>query len=119
MLVQRLRATMLTDPYSGLPTREDWTAPQPVDLPGYLAGWQTSTETSTVNRDELASQARLIRPGGVPMIEVLTTDRIRALGHDWDVTSHPMTEEYVDLLGVGLIGGPDAGTIWNLTLREG
>ena len=116
MTVQRLRPGIKTDQYSGLPIGEDWSNPAVSDLPGYAVGWQASAESPTVNRDELASQAR---PGGVPQIDVLTTDRIRAKGHDWDVTSHAMTEEYVDLLGVGLIDGPDAGTVWNLTLREG
>ena len=115
MTVQRLRPVMVPDPYSGLPTGEDWSSPVVVDLPGYVAAWATSA----VNRDALASQARLIRPGGVPLVEVLAADRIRALGHDWNVSSLPMSEEYVDLLGVGLIDGPDAGTVWNLTLREG
>ena len=119
MTVQRLRPGTKTDPYSGLPAGEDWSNPTVTDLPGYAVGWQTSAENPTVNRDILASQARLVRPGGVPLVEVLTTDRIRAKGHDWDVTSHAMTEEYIDLLGVGLIDGPDAGTVWNLTLREG
>lgn len=119
MSVQRLRPGTKTDPYSGLPTGEDWTNPTPTDLPGYLVGWLTSAEDPTVNREELANQARLVRPGNVPIIEVTRTDRIRALGRDWDVTSHPMTEEYADLLGVGLIDGTDAGTVWNLTLREG
>lgn len=119
MIVQRLRAAVVTDPYSGLSTGEDWSNPTVTNLPGYAVGWQTSAENPTVNRDELASQARLVRPGGVPQIDVLTTDRIRAKGHDWDVASHAMTEEYIDLLGVGLIDGPDAGTVWNLTLREG
>lgn len=119
MIVQRLRPTVVTDPYSGLPTGEDWSTPVVTDLPGYLAGWQQSSETTTVNRDEIANQARLIRPGGVPAVEVLASDRIRALGYDWDVSSHAMPHEYADLLGTGLINGPDAGTIWNLTLREG
>ncbi|MGC3954631.1 MAG: hypothetical protein QM804_10315 [Propionicimonas sp.] len=119
MIVQRLRPGVKIDPYSGLPAGEDWDSPEVTELPGHLVGWQPSSEDPTVNRDELASQARLVRPGNVPQIEVLRTDRVRALGHDWDVASHPMTEEYADLLGVGLIAGPDAGTTWNLTLREG
>ena len=110
---------MVTDPYSGLPTGEDWSTPVVVDLPGYLAAWESSAENPTVNRDALASQARLVRPGGVAVVEVLASDRIRALGRDWNVASHPMASEYADLMGVGLIDGPDAGTVWNLTLREG
>lgn len=119
MNVQRLRPGVKTDPYSGLPIGEDWSNSTPTTLTGYLVGWVSSMEAPTVNRDELANQARLVRPANVPLIEVLTTDRIRGLGYDWDVASHAMTEEYADLLGVGLIDGPDAGTVWNLTRREG
>ena len=114
-----LRPAMVADPYSGLPTREDWTNPEALTLPGYLVSWASSDESPTVNRAALASQATLVRPGGVPLIDLDTGNRIRALGHDWDVSSRAMTEEYADLLGVGLIDGPDAGTVWNLTLREG
>lgn len=119
MIVQRLRAAAIIDPYSGLPTGADWGNPQLTDMPGYLVSWQQSSESPSLNRDELASQARLVRPGGVALVEVLTTDRVRALGRDWDVASHSMSAEYADLLGAGLIDGPDAGTVWNLTLREG
>lgn len=120
MTVQRLRPATITDPYSGLPTKEDWSNPTPTNLTGYAVAWESSSENPTVNRETLTSQAKLVRPGGVALIEVLTTDRIRALGHDWDVSSHAMPAEYLDLLGVGLINGStDAGTTWNLTLREG
>jgi len=114
-----LRPAMVADPYSGLPTREDWTNPEALTLPGYLVSWASSDESPTVNRAALASQATLVRPGGAPLIEISATDRIRALGHDWDVSSRAMTQEYADLLGVGLIDTPDAGTTWQLTLREG
>lgn len=119
MTVQRLRATAVTDPYSGLPTDFDWSNPSATNLPGYGVSWQSSSENPTANRDQLTQQAVLVRPGGVALVEVLPTDRIRALGHDWDVSSHAMPAEYLDLLGVGLIDGADAGTTWNLTLREG
>lgn len=119
MIVQRLRATVVTDPYSDLPTGEDWATPQITDMPGHLVGWQDSAENPTVNRAEIANQGMLLRPGGVAEVEVLTTDRIRALGHDWNVDGHGRQWEYADLLGVGLISGPDAGTVWNLTRRDG
>ena len=119
MIVQRLRATPVTDPYSGLPTGEDWATPQTTALPGYLVGWQSSDADQTVNRTTTANAGQLIRPGGVPEVEVLPTDRIRALGLDWTIDGRGRPWEYVDLLGVGLIDGPDAGTVWNLTRREG
>lgn len=120
MIVQRLRADVKLDPYSGLWVGEDWAFPVATDLPGHLVGWSSAADDPTVNRDALASQARLIRPGGVPQVEVLPTDRIRALGHDWDVSSRAMPYEYANLLGVGTISGStDAGTVWNLTMREG
>lgn len=118
-MIQRLRPTVVTDPYSGLPTGEDWTTPAATDLPGYLFAWASSVESPTVNRDQLSNQAVLVRPGGVAVIEVLSGDRISAKGLVWEVASHPMSSEYADLLGVGLIAGSAAGTTWNLRVWEG
>lgn len=117
MIVQRVRAASVTDPYSGLPTGQDWANAEVVELPGYLVGWQSSSENPSVNRDQIANQGTLIRPGGVPEVDVLTADRIRALGYEWTVNGHARPWEYANLLGVG--GPTDAGTVWNLTLWEG
>jgi hypothetical protein len=107
----RLRAPLVSDPYSATPTRRDWTAAVPAAIPGMAVDPGTSVETSTVNRDQITTSPTLMWWGDNPP-DIAASDRVRIAGVTWEVVGnrsdyrHPMT-------------GWAAGSTWPLRRVEG
>lgn len=80
--VTRERAQLVADPYSGEPTKRDWSDPDTRDLEGVAIAPSTGTETRTDDRRTLTTDMSLY---GEPGIDVLPDDRIRARSGLWEV----------------------------------
>jgi hypothetical protein len=80
--VTRERAQLVPDPYSGEPTKRDWTAPDLLELEGVAIAPSSSTDTRSVDRTTTETRMSLYAGPGV---DVLPEDRIRARSGLWRV----------------------------------
>ena len=109
--VTRLRAPLVSDPYSQQVTRRDWTSAAELAIDNLAVDPGTSSETSTVNRDQITTTPTLLWSGDNPP-DIVASDRVRLGGVTWEVVGnrsdyrHPMT-------------GWAAGSTWPLRRVEG
>ena len=83
--VTRLRAPLVTDPYSGAATKRDWSAATSLPIEGCGVDPGQSHEAPTVNREAVRSTPTLYAP---PAADVLSGDRIVSTTGMWDVDGH-------------------------------
>lgn len=109
--ITRLRAPLVADDYSSEATRRDWDAAAEEPIEGFAIDPGTSVETSTVNRDQVATAPTLLYLGA-PAPDIVATDRLVLAGVTWEVTGNradwnsPFT-------------GWQAGSSWTLRRVEG
>lgn len=83
--VTRLRAPLVTDPYSGTATKRDWTAAACLPIPDCAVDPGQSSGAPTVNRESVTTTPTLYAPFGA---DVLEGDRIVSTTCTWDVDGH-------------------------------
>lgn len=83
--VTRLRAPLVSDPYSGTTTKRNWAAATGLTIAGCAVDPGQSSETPTVNREAVSTTPTLYAPYGSG---VLAGDRIVAASGTWDVDGH-------------------------------
>lgn len=84
--VTRLRAPLVADDYSSHATRRDWSDATSVTMGGGFAiDPGTSTESHTVNREQVTTTPTLYGPS----VDIVASDRVRdARGVVWEVTGN-------------------------------
>ena len=107
--IERLRAPLIADDYSGQATARDWTNPDSVTLAGFAIDPGGSHLAMTVNREQITTTPTMYGPFGA---DVLAGDRVRLRGRTWDVTGHraDWRNPYT---------GREAGASWPLQAVEG
>ena len=84
--VARLRAPLAADPYSGEATARDWASAASVSIVGCAIDPGGSSETRTVNREQITTTPTLYAPYGS---DVLPSDRITdPAGKTWEVDGY-------------------------------
>lgn len=108
----RLRAPMVTDPYSSTATLPDWPNAAALEIDGFGFDPGGSVTTDTVNRTQTVTTPTLIWWGSdVP--DVLAGDRVRdEYGRVWHVAGNPSRP-------VNPWTGWQPGASWPLELVEG
>lgn len=80
--VTRLRATVVTDPYSGEATELSWVNPDSLDIPGVAIEPRPQPELVTDARNAVVSAFTLYAPFGS---DVKAADRLRVRGDVFEV----------------------------------
>lgn len=80
--VTRLRAPLISDPYSGSATKRDWANAAARSIDDCAVDPGGSVETRTVNREPVVTTPTLYAPFDA---DVLTGDRIVSASGKWDV----------------------------------
>ncbi|MFJ4168495.1 hypothetical protein ACIPY3_03185 [Paenarthrobacter sp. NPDC089714] len=80
--VQRERAALAEDPFSGEQTVREWSDPATIDLVGVAIAPSSSNESLASDRNTVTTSMSLYGPPG---IDVLPFDRIRARSGLWEV----------------------------------
>ncbi|MFJ4026028.1 hypothetical protein ACIPWF_00770 [Paenarthrobacter sp. NPDC089989] len=80
--VQRERAALAEDPFSGEQTVREWSDPDTIDLVGVAIAPSSSNESLASDRNTVTTSMSLYGPPG---IDVLPFDRIRARSGLWEV----------------------------------
>lgn len=108
----RLRAPLVSDPYSSAATRRDWATATETQIDGFGLDPGGSVVTDTVNRTQITTAPTLIWLGeDVPDIQ--PEDRMRdSAGRVWRVTGHPSRP-------IHPWTGWQPGATWPLELGEG
>lgn len=83
--VVRLRAPLIVDPYSQLPTKRDWTDPARQPLDGFMVDPGGSVETDLVNRTQIVTTPKLYGPFDA---DIEASDRVEAAGVVYEVDGH-------------------------------
>lgn len=84
--VTRLRATAVTDPYSGAQTAKSWTDPDRLDIPGCGIDPGGSTEPVEAGRTAVITTPTVYAPPGV---DVRAGDRLQVRGRTYAVDGRP------------------------------
>lgn len=84
--ITRLRATAVTDPYSGQPTGSDWSSPSSLDIPGCGFNPGQSSEPLQEARNAIQTQPEVYAPTGS---DILSGDRVVVRGKTYDVDGEP------------------------------
>jgi len=84
--VTRLRATAVTDPYSGEATALSWDNPDELPISGCAFDPGTSTEPVTDARNQVITQPVLYAPFGS---DITAADRLVVRGRTWKVQGDP------------------------------
>lgn len=87
----RLRAGVVTDPYSGDPIGEDWKNPDEEPIDGAYFSSQSSTDSDGEVRRQTATGKQLIIPD--PDADVRRGDRIRQGTRTWTVEGFPEADK--------------------------
>lgn len=80
--VTRLRATAVTDPYSGEATDLSWDAPAELAIPGWAVEPRPSSEPTQDARNSVVSGYTLY---GDPGADITSADRVRVRGEVFEV----------------------------------
>lgn len=80
--VTRLRRTLIEDPFSGLPTRGDWTNADRLTIEGVSIQPSSTVEAVNDSRAQVITQMSLYCETGS---DVLSMDRIEAASGLWEV----------------------------------
>lgn len=84
--VTRLRATVVTDPYSTEPTAEDWSNPTELDIVGCGVALSGTTEPLQTARQAVDSDFDVFMPAGT---DVTAQDRLLIRGLVCEVAGRP------------------------------
>jgi hypothetical protein len=108
-MIERLRAPLVSDPYSGQPTTRDWANATSATLEGFALDPGGSQETRTVSREQITTTPTLYGPYGADLV---AADRVVVRGVTWEISGNaadwrsPFT-------------GWTPGSVWPLTRVEG
>ena len=83
--VDRLRAPLVADPYSGAATQRDWVNAVSLPIADCAVDPGGSVESRTVNREPIVTTPTLYAPFAA---DILSGDRIVSASGTWEVDGH-------------------------------